>query len=161
MNLRRLIWHAPFLSDRRKLEWFPPFWLMRIKVLEVSDGWRTVRVRLPQTWISRNAGGGLFGGFQAALADPVAPMACMHLFPGYAVWTRHLALDFQHEAGTDLELRFQVTEGQEADIRAELQHRGRASPVFHYAYYNGEGRLCTAVETKVAIRPQGYRKPGG
>ena len=69
MNLRRLIWNTTLVSERKKIEWYPPFWLMRIRVIEISDNWRSVRILLPRTWVSRNAGGSLFGGFQAAVAD--------------------------------------------------------------------------------------------
>ncbi len=45
------------LSDRKLLEWYPPFLWMRIKVLEMSDNWRRVRIRLPLNSVSRNPGG--------------------------------------------------------------------------------------------------------
>ena len=57
------------LSDARMLELYPPFLFMRIKVLEMDREWRSVRIRLPLNAISRNPGGVMFGGFQAALAE--------------------------------------------------------------------------------------------
>ncbi|NCW57195.1 MAG: hypothetical protein EBV65_05905, partial [Gammaproteobacteria bacterium] len=62
------------LSDARMLEFYPPFWFMRIKVLEMDREWRRVRIRLPLNAISRNPGGVMFGGYQAALADPIAAL---------------------------------------------------------------------------------------
>jgi acyl-coenzyme A thioesterase PaaI-like protein len=158
MNLSRLIRRAWFLSERKRLEFFPAFWLMRIKVLEISDNWRTVRIRLPLTQVSRNMGGFMFGGFQASLADPVAALACARNFPGYAVWTRALKLDFLHEGRTDLELRFRFDPQQEEAIRRELAQRGRSNPVFEFGYYLTDGTLCTRISNTVAIRPQGYRR---
>ena len=160
MTPRQWIWRAPFLSDARRIEWFPPFWLMRIKVLELSGNWRVVRIRLPRTWISKNSGGSIFGGFQASLADPIAAMACVRMFPGFSVWTRSLALDFQSEGNTDLELRFDFSPEQEALIRDELESKGRSTPMFEYAYFSADGNRCTLVKSSVAIRPKGYRKPG-
>ncbi len=162
MNLRRLIWESRWLSDRRRIEWYPAFWLMRIKVLELSPCWRQVRILLPHSWIATNTGGSLFGGFQACLADPVAAMACHQVFPGYSVWTRSLHLDFRHEGVTDLELRFAMSPEQEQRIERELQSQGRSTPEFDYGYYLADGTLCTAVKARVAIRPKGYRKkPAG
>jgi len=159
MNIRRLIWTTPLLSEKKRLEWYPPLWMMRIKVLELSDDWRHVRIRLPQTWLSRNRGGSLFGGFQACLADPIAAMACVKLFPDRAVWTRALALDFQIEGNSDLELRFRFPAEQEQRIQQELETKGRSTPRFEYGYYRADGRLCTRIEATVAIRPKGYKKP--
>ena len=66
----RFISRSGILSDARLLELYPPFRPMRIKVLEIADGWRSVRIRLPLNAMSRNPGGVMFGGYQAALADP-------------------------------------------------------------------------------------------
>ena len=84
------------LSDARMLELYPPFLFMRIKVLEMDRDWRRVRIRLPLNAISRNPGGVMFGGFQAALADPIAALACARVFPGYSTWTRAMQIDFEH-----------------------------------------------------------------
>ena len=158
MNFSHLFGRAWFLSERRRLEWFPAFWLMRIRVLEISHGWRSVRVLLPLTVISRNRGGFMFGGFQASLADPVAALACARVFSGYSVWTRALKLDFLHEGRTDLELRFHLGPQQEALIRSELTEHGRSTPEFEFGYYLADGTLCTRIYNTVAIRTKGYKK---
>ena len=82
---------SKILSDARLLEIYPPFRPMRIKVLEIGKDWRTVRIRLPLNARSRNPGGVMFGGYQAALADPIAALACARVFPGYSVWTRAMS----------------------------------------------------------------------
>ena len=159
MNLRRLIWRTKLLSSKQKLEWYPPFWMMHIKVLELSNDWRTVRIRLPQTWIATNQGGSLFGGFQAALADPIVAMACVALFPEHSVWTRGLSLDFHRAGHTDLELKFCFPLETEQQIRQELKSKGRSTPEFHYGYFTDDGGICTNIRATVAIRPKGYSRP--
>ena len=158
MNLRKIIWNCRFISDKKRIEWYPPFWLMRIKVLALSPDWREIRLLLSHSWIATNAGGSMFGGFQACLADPIAAMACVPLFPGYSIWTLSLDLDFRQEGKTDLELRFKMDPGQEAAIRQELQNKGRSTPTFEYGYYLHDGQLCTLVTASIAIRRAGYRK---
>jgi acyl-coenzyme A thioesterase PaaI-like protein len=157
-NFITLLRRLRFLSPARRLELYPPFWLMRIKVIELSADWRRVRIRLPLTVFSRNAGGNMFGGYQASLADPIAAVACARVFPGYSVWTRHLVLDFLHEGNSDLELRFDFDPALEAGIRDDLNTRGRSTPQFTYSYYRRDGVLCTRVHNTVAIRPRGYKK---
>ncbi|PKM12795.1 MAG: hypothetical protein CVV13_04090 [Gammaproteobacteria bacterium HGW-Gammaproteobacteria-3] len=158
MNLRRIIWNSNWLSDTQKIQWYPAFWLLRLRVLELPADWRTIRIMLPQSWIASNSGGSLFGGFQACLADPIAAMACVKVFPGYSVWTRSLHLDFIHEGLTDLELRFTLQPEQEAHIRQELADKGRSTPQFEYGFYQSDGSLCTLVKARIAIRPLGYKK---
>jgi hypothetical protein len=147
-----------WLSESRLLELYPPFLWMRIGVLEIADGCLRVRIRLPLNAISRNPGGVMFGGFQASLADPIPALACARVFPGYSVWTRAMAVEFEHGGSTDLELRFEMTPTQEAAIRDELAHAGRATPAFEYGYFLADGTRCTRVVNTVAIRPRGYHK---
>ena len=158
MALARFIANLKFLPESRRLELYPAFAMMRIKVLEIGDGWRRVRIRLPLNSVSRNPGGVMFGGFQACLADPIAAIACSRVFPGYSVWTRAMTVDFQKGGSTDLELRFQMEPAQEAAIVAELGEKGRATPTFEYGYYLADGSLCTVISNTVAIRPKGYKR---
>ncbi len=97
----------------------------------------------------------------AALADPIPALACARIFPGCAVWTRSMQIDFRHEGRTDLELRFTFAPAHETEIRIELEARGRATPTFEYGFYDARDRLCAQVRNKVAIRPAGYRSGAG
>jgi hypothetical protein len=146
------------LSDARLLELYPPFVPMRIKVLEIAGNWRTVRILLPLNARSRNPGGVMFGGYQAALADPVAALACARVFPGYSVWTRAMSISFDHGGNSDLEMRFSLTPGQEKDIRMQLESDGRSTPTFEYGYVRKDGVRCTVIRNTVAIRPRGYKR---
>ncbi len=143
-------------SDARLLQLYPPFWWMRIKVLEMPPDWSRVRIKLPLTAISRNPGGIMFGGFQAALADPIPALACQRRYPQFSVWTRAMQIDFERAGHSDLELRFEFTAQQHATILAQLESSGRATPTFEYGYYLPDSARCTCIRNTVAIRPRGY-----
>ena len=145
-----------FVSDEKLLQWWPAWWMMRLKVTSLENNWRKVRITLPLTWVSKNAGGGMFGGYQASLADPIAPLACGKVFSDYQVWTRKLSVDFRHPGNTDLELRFDFSPEKEQEIHEELVRRGRCTPIFEYGLYRADGVMCTHVECVVAIRQKGY-----
>jgi acyl-coenzyme A thioesterase PaaI-like protein len=157
-KLMRFVSRSGILSDARLLELYPPFRPMRIKVLEIADGWRGVRILLPLNAMSRNPGGVMFGGYQAALADPIAALACARIFPGFSVWTRAMSISFDHGGNSDLEMRFSLTPEQEAQIRIELEREGRSTPSFEYGYFRKDGVRCTLVRNTVAIRPRGYKR---
>jgi acyl-coenzyme A thioesterase PaaI-like protein len=158
LNVLRLLRRSRFLSARRRIEWYPPFWWMGVKVVRLEDDWREVRLRLPLTAFSRNLGDTMFGGYQAAIADPVAAIACAKQFPGYSVWTRSLSLDFEQPGDSDLELRFVFDAAIRDSIDRDLQRRGRSAPEFEYGLYRSDGLCCTRVHCRVAIRPRGYRR---
>jgi len=156
MNLLKFVSRLKFLSQAKRLEFYPPFFLMRIKVLEISNNWDRVRLKLPLNMISKNMGGSMFGGYQAALSDPIAALACVKRYPGTDVWTRHHAVDFCKPGDSDLELRFEFPAQLDALIREELATKGRSTPSFEYGFYRADGQLCTRVQSRVAIRPEGY-----
>lgn len=147
-----------FLSEEKLLEWWPAWWMMRLKVTSLANNWREVRITLPLTWVSKNMGGAMFGGFQASLADPIAPLACAKVFPEFNVWTRSLTVDFQRPGTSDLELRFDFPAEMEAKIRDELTKNKRSNPTFEYGLYRKDGVMCTKIECVVAIREKGYLK---
>lgn len=149
------------LPPRKRLEWYPPFRAMGIRVTFLAAEWRELRIRLPLSRFNRNPGGGMFGGAMASLADPLPALACARVFPGYAVWTRSMTIDFRHEGRSDLEMRLAIGPQQEQEILAELSRRQRATPVFEYGFYDTRNRLCAWVHNRVAIRPAGYRPSDG
>lgn len=144
-------------KKRHDIALFPPWWLLNIKILENRDNWRHVRIRLPLGFFTRNMAGHMFGGSQASLADPIAAIACAHIFPEYSVWTRAQSIDFRATGDSDLELRFDFAPELEARIRAELREKGRSTPEFEFGFYRTDGMLCTVITNTVAIRPKGYR----
>jgi acyl-coenzyme A thioesterase PaaI-like protein len=159
MNFSRILRQLGFMSEVKRLELYPLFWVMRVKVVELSHDWRVVRIKLPLNWLTKNSGGFMFGGCQATLADPIAALSCARVFKGFSVWTRALVLDFLQEGSTDLELRFTMSVKQEAQIRTELNRDNRSTPMFEFGYFLEDGTRCTTVQNTVAIRPKGYKKP--
>lgn len=161
MDWVRWLRRKGLLSSAKGVEWYPPFRCMGVRVLALSDDWRQVRLLLPLSGRTRNPGGSMFGGCMASLADPIAALCCARVFPGHAVWTRAMSLDFRREARGDLELRFELDPDQEQRIRDELARRGRATPSFEYAFYADDGATCALVHNTVAIRPRRPHNRGG
>ena len=157
-RIMKFVAGSGIISDARLLELYPPFLPMRIKVLEIAEQWRVVWILLSLNARSRNPGGVMFGGYQAALADPIAALACARVFPGYSVWTRAMAISFDHGGNSDLEMRFALTREQEEVIRMQLGTEGRATPTFEYGYLRSDGVRCTVIRNTVAIRPRGYKR---
>jgi len=152
----KLLGKIKFLSEAKRLEWYPPFWMMRLKVLELTDDWSRARIRLPLTWVSANAAGNMYGGFQANLADPIPAIALVKRFHGYRIMTKNLEIDFIRVGNSDLVLHFDFSEEFEQSIRRELEELGRADPCFEMKYVREDGEVCSIIRNTMAIRPKGY-----
>jgi len=159
-NFLRWMSKCRFLSDKKRLEWYPPFWFMRIKVITLSADWRHIQVQLPLNFLSRNLGDSMFGGYQTALADPIAALACNRVLDGkYNVWSRYQEVDFRYTGNSNLELRFDFDPQIEQQIRDDLKNKGRSTPTFEYGFYRADGVECTHIKSTVAIRPADFRPP--
>ena len=158
LNFHKILRRQSWLSPRRRLEWYPPFWFMRIKVISLSADWRHIHIKLPLNIFSRNMGDCMFGGYQTALADPIAALACNRILNRkYNVWTRYQEVDFRYVGNSDLELRFVFDPEIEKQIHADLQSKGRSTPTFEYGFYRSDGVECTHIKNTVAIRPADYQ----
>ncbi len=135
-----------------QLENFPPFKSLAIKVVAFDARWREVRLLLPMNGHNVNPGGTMFGGAMAALADPIAALACASYFPEYEIWTRKLALDFIQPGNGDLQLLFQFPDDAAGQIDVALKEDGRARHTFEYGFYQKDGSLCCKVSSVVALR---------
>lgn len=168
MIMERLHEDGVMQESMAKLESFPPFKSMAIKVLELTHDWREVRILLPLNGHNANPGGTMFGGAIAALADPIAALACSKHFPDHEIWTKSLTLDFIRPGRTDLQLLFECPANALEEIGVALRERGRTNHTFQYGLHLDDGRLCCRVTCVVAIRqPQegsdhlGFRKREG
>ena len=139
----------------QRLEDYPPFRSMDIRVLELPSGWRRARILLPLNENNRNPGGSMFGGCVASLADPIPALACYRQFPEFSVWTRELQIDFRRPGLSDLELRFELPQASIDRIGQELSDRGRSTPCFEFGFYDRDEVLVAWVKNRVAIRPKG------
>lgn len=152
----KLLRKLSFLSEARRLAWYPPFWMMRVEVVELDESWSRARIRLPLTWVSANMGGNMFGGFQANLADPIPAIALAKRFPGYRIMTKSLDIEFIRVGNSDLTLHFDFDDALAETIRQQLDEHGRANPCFEMKYVRQDGEVCTRIRNTVAIRPKGY-----
>jgi uncharacterized protein (TIGR00369 family) len=143
------------LASGRRLEAYPPFQAMDVRVLELSDNWRHARILLPLNERNCNPGGSMFGGCMASLADPIPALACYRQFPQFAVWTSELQVDFRRPGLSDLELRFELPQTKVDQIAQELRQRGRSTPCFEFGFYDRDDKLVAWVFNRVAIRPNG------
>ncbi len=136
-----------------RLENYPPFKSMNIKVLELDELWQRVRILLPLEPQNLNPGGTMFGGAMSSLADPIAALACAKCFPDYTVWTKSLRVDFLRPGTDDLILQFDFPQDLRQEIETVLAEKGSYTPRFSYGFYRADGTLCCQIGCEVAIRP--------
>ena len=141
-----------FISEKKLLEWFPPFWFMGVKVTYIASDYRTLTVRLPVRWYGKNVYGTLFGGFLCAASDPLPLLLCERIFPGIQGWTRMHKVEFLKPARDTLTLKLEIAQKDIDAIQADIDRERESNYTFKYSFRDQREREIARVETTVFLR---------
>lgn len=150
------------LSERRGrwiLNYFPPLFFNRIRVIEIEPGFRACKVRVVRSLLTRNLHGTTFGGTIFTAADPYYAVMYWQVLArrGYRVqaWLRRASIEYHHPAATSLTLEFRLSDEEIAAAAAALDERGRYRKRHVVEALDRDGRVCATVETEVYLRLPG------
>ena len=94
------------LSPARRLEWYPPFHAMRVRVLELIEDWRRVRLLLPLAAQSESRGRHVRRRHGLSRRPDCRVGVQSGCFPGHRCGRVSCAGLSTREGRTDMELRF-------------------------------------------------------
>jgi acyl-coenzyme A thioesterase PaaI-like protein len=152
--------HQPILWSprklRRMLNFYPPLFFQRIKVLEVDNDFRRARVRLKRSLLTRNLNGSAFGGSIYAAADPWFPLLYWQALAqqGYAVqgWLKAGSADYKKPACSDLHFEFRLQEDHLAQAKADFAAKGKSVLVDRVDAMDQTGDVCATIECVSYLR---------
>ena len=141
-----------FIPERWLLQLYPPFFFMGVKVRYVSPDYREIQVELPARWYGKNMHGTLFGGFIAAVSDPLPTLLCERIFPGVQAWTRRNSIEFLRPARGGVSLHLKITDQDVESIKHDLDINGQVIHSFEYGFRDQRGHLVAHVLNAVYLR---------
>lgn len=148
MSVIKKLARLSFVPKQMLLEYYPPFLFIGVKASHISNDKRKVTLRIPLRWYSKNLHGTMFGGFIAAVADPVPAIMCTELLPHVEVWTKKLEVDFLKPARSSIEMRVEITQQDLDTITAGLEAAGKIQHAFEFYFYDGaENKIAHAKNT--------------
>jgi acyl-coenzyme A thioesterase PaaI-like protein len=134
------------------------------RVIHVAQDLRHIRVRLPLNWKTKNIVGSLYGGSLFAITDGAHPMMLMAaLGDGYIVWDKAASIRYRKPGFSALYADFVLSDGELADIRAQLATTPELERTFQVELKDSGGTVHTVVERTVYIADKHYyrQKSGG
>lgn len=140
----------------RKINWYPPFLGLGVKVRAVKDDFTRFEVQLRSRWYNRNLFGTHFGGGLYAMADPFFVfIITMNLGRNYIVWDKSATIDFLKPArGTILGI-FEIDRNRLEEIRVEVDKLGKKTFHFETDLVDEAQQVVARVSKEVYVR----RKP--
>lgn len=152
---------SPSRSGRliRKINFYPPFLGMGIRVRDFSENSTRFAVELRERWYNRNLFGTHFGGSLYTMADPFYLfIVTLNLGHDYMVWDKSARIDFLKPAkGTILGI-FEIDAGQLANMRATVDELGKGSFHFETDLTDEAGVAVARVFKEVYVRAKSARR---
>jgi acyl-coenzyme A thioesterase PaaI-like protein len=150
----------PRVLSERTGKWmltlFPPFLFQGVRVTEVGPGFRSCRVRVGRSLLTRNLNGTIFGGSIFAGADPIYVIMYWQVFArlGYPVraWLRQARIQYLKPGRTALEMEFALSDGDVERARTALDRDGRFTRWHTVEVLDRDREVCASVDTEVYLR---------
>jgi hypothetical protein len=138
------------------LNLFPPLLMGGVHVVEVGRDFRSCRVRVAKSLLTRNLQGSTFGGTIFAAADPFHAIlywqALAHRGIRVQAWLKRATIAYRKPASTALTLEFALGDDDiESAVRA-IEAEGRFERSFRVDAVDAHGVACAEVETLVHLR---------
>jgi acyl-coenzyme A thioesterase PaaI-like protein len=142
------------------LNLYPPLLFNRIRILGFDHDFRSCRVRVARSLLTRNLNGTTFGGTIFSAADPFYAVMFWQIFAhrGERVqaWLRTATIRYQRPAATALTLDFRLSDADVNEATEQLDREGRFVRSFRTAAVDHNEEVCAEIETEVYLRrPRG------
>lgn len=132
---------------------WPPFWGAGIRITEISDDFRSVKVRLKLKWWNKNANRSQFGGSIFAMTDPIYSLMLMGILrEQYYVWDKEASIDFIKPGFSDLRAEFVISQGMLEQILRSTASGEKCFPEFITHIHNKDGDVVATIQRKLYIR---------
>jgi len=144
---------AKFRKLIRRVNWYPPYLGMGIRVADCSEDFTRFEVQLRLTWYNRNLFGTHFGGSLYAMCDPFYVfILTMNLGRNYIVWDQSAGIRFLKPASGTITGIFEVEPARIEEIRHEVDEIGRNRYHFETDLLNAAGEPVARVSKEIYVR---------
>lgn len=137
----------------RRVNLYPPFVGMGIRVRSHNDDFTRFDVELRERWYTRNLFGTHFGGSLYTMADPFYVfIVTLNLGRNYIVWDKSASIDFLRPAEGTISACFEISEDKLDEIRAQVDRDSKGTFEFETELLNESGDAVARVRKLVYAR---------
>ena len=137
----------------RRINLYPPFLGMGIRVRSHRQDFTRFEVELKARWYNRNLFGTHFGGALYSMCDPFYVfIVTMNLGPDYIVWDKTAAIEFLKPARGDILAVFEIAKDRLESIRVEVDRLGKNTYHFETELLDQSGLVVARVKKEVYVR---------
>jgi len=138
---------------RHGMNVWPPFLAAGIRIEEIAEDYRYVRVALRKGVFNRNYVGTQFGGSLFAMTDPFWMLMVMHnIGRGYVVWDKAGEIEFVAPGRTTVRAEFRLTEEHLEELREAAADGAKVLRWFETDVVDDAGAVIARVRKQLYVR---------
>lgn len=135
------------------LNLYPPYLGAGIRVDEMSDDRRYVRMKMPLTFYNQNYVGTQFGGSLYSMCDPIYMLMLMeNLGSSYIVWDKSAEIEFKSPGEGTVYAEFELDDPDLDRIRREAADNYKTEPTFDVEVEDETGDTIAIVHKRLYVR---------
>lgn len=151
---------SPRVLSRWRMKWmlnlYPPLLFTRVRIKEFGEGFRTCRVVVGRSLLTRNLHGTTYGGAIFNGFDPIYPILYWQIFArrgeALRMWLKAADIDYRKPASSALTINFVVTDEDIERARAGMDENGKYVAVHEADAVDEDGAVCVRGRMHVYMR---------
>lgn len=145
---------------RHGMSLWPPFAAAGIRVEEIGEGWRYVRVALRKGILNRNYVGTHFGGSLFAMTDPFwMIMVLRNIGPEFTVWDKAAEIEFVSPGRSTVRAEFRLLDEHLTELREAAADGSKVLRWFDTDVVADDGTLVARVRKQLYVRRKRQSAP--
>lgn len=137
----------------RTMNLYPPYLGAGVRIAEMADDMRYIRVEMPLRFYNRNYVGTHFGGSLYSMCDPFYMLMLLkNLGPDYIVWDRSASIDFKKPGTGTVTAEFKLPKARLEKIRHQADTDYKVEPSFEVDIVDEDGDVVASVAKVLYIR---------
>jgi hypothetical protein len=138
---------------RRRINLWPPFLGMGIRIKRIAPDMKGVDVEMKLRWWNANYVGTHFGGSLYTMTDPFYMLMLMaNLGRDYIVWDKAATIRYRKPGKGTVHAEFRLTDAQLDDIRDKLNTLPKYERTFTIEVKDEQGTVIAEVEKLLHVR---------
>lgn len=135
---------------RYTFNFFPAYRGSGGRVTYIADDMKTIRIKVPLNWRTRNYVGTIYGGSMYGAIDPIYMIMFIKLLgPKYIVWDKAAAIRFKRPGRTTLTAQFTVEDAELDSIRSELEQKEKIDRIYTVDLLDRDKEICASFEKNI------------
>jgi len=138
--------------ERWKFNFFPAYRGSGGRIIYIGDDYRTIRVKLPLNWRTRNYVGTIYGGSIYAAIDPIYMLMLIKILGGgYVVWDKAAMIRFKRPGKETLFAEFLLMQEEIDEIKAKLETEKSIDRIYNVELADKNGKVHALIEKTLYI----------